>query len=130
LKGFHDTLTDARAKLERITFGAGGDIVSSISDLQSCKSKVEQWAVDLERLKDGQKLLEKQKFHFPLDWLNQEKIEGDWMLFRQILSKKSQAFESETSNLRNTLEGEDTILSKKVAEIETLWNNKKPYRGE
>jgi len=37
---------NARAKLEKITFSTGGDIISSISDLQECKSKVEVWAVE------------------------------------------------------------------------------------
>jgi dynein heavy chain 1 len=115
--------------LEKINFQTG-DIIKSISDLQDCKSKVKIWSVDMERLKDGQKLLERQKYHFPNDWLYHDKVESEWKIFMQILSKKTAAFDEEADNLKSMLDGQEDLLNRSIKEIENIWNDKKPFRGD
>lgn len=130
MKNFYSTLNQVRQKLEAINFTGSDDIVVAISDLQYAKKNLQEWSEELDRFKDGQKLLERQRYHFPNDWTYSDQIEGDWLIFKQIMKKKSEAFDKLFEELRTKLEGEEAVLKDKTSDIENVWNEKKPFKGE
>jgi dynein heavy chain 1 len=130
LNKFFTVIKNARQKLEKIDFTTGENTVSSISDLNYCKKNVPKWSSDLEHFKDGQKLLEVQRFHFPNDWTFSDQIEGDWLVVKQILSKKSEDFDRMYEDLKAKLDLEETNIRLKIEDINKLWEEKKPYEGD
>jgi dynein heavy chain 1 len=42
----------------------------------------------MDQFKESQKLLERQRYHFPSDWLYYDNVEGEWAAFNEILGRK------------------------------------------
>jgi dynein heavy chain 1 len=62
--------------------------VNIITDLQEIKKKYSGWATMVDKFKAGQKLLDRQRFVPPSDWLYTDMVEGEWNVFRQIFQRK------------------------------------------
>jgi dynein heavy chain 1 len=130
LNKFFAIIKQARIKLEKIDFSTGEGTVTAISDLNYCKKNLPKWAAELEHFKDGQKLLEIQKFHFPADWTFSDQIEGDWLVVKQILAKKSEDFDRLFDELKGKLDAEEQAIKAKMEDVAKIWEEKKPYDGD
>lgn len=129
IQDFSTVLEEARKKLERINFTNSEDIVVAVSDLQFSKRNKRTWSDQLAHFKEGQKLLQRQKFHFPDDWMYVDQLEGRWIMFEQLLTQKSADFDKLAEELRSKLEAEEQIINDKVKVIENIWEEKKPFKG-
>ena len=130
LNKFFAIIKQAREKLEKIDFSTGEGTVTAISDLNYCKKSLPKWSSDLEHFKDGQKLLEVQKFHFPADWTFSDQIEGDWLVVKQILARKSEDFDKLFDELKGKLDAEEQAIKAKMDDINKIWEEKRPYDGD
>ena len=130
LNKFFAVIKQARQKLEKIDFSTSEGTVSAISDLNYCKKGFPKWSQELEHFKDGQKLLELQRFHFPSDWTFSDQIEGDWIVVKQILAKKTDEFDKMFDELKAKLDSEEHAIKLKMEDINKVWEEKKPYEGD
>lgn len=130
LNKFFVIIKNARQKLEKIDFSTGEGTVAAISDLNYCKKNMPKWSTELEHFKDGQKLLELQRFHFPNDWTFADQIESDWLVVKQILAKKTDDFDKMFDELKSKLDAEESNIKSKLDDINKIWEEKKPYEGD
>jgi dynein heavy chain 1 len=130
LNKFFAVIKQARQKLEKIDFSTSEGTVTAISDLNYCKKGFPKWSQELEHFKDGQKLLELQRFHFPSDWTFSDQIEGDWLVVKQILAKKTDDFDKMFDELKAKLDAEEVSIRSKMEDINKIWEEKKPYEGD
>ena len=130
LNKFFALIKNARQKLEKIDFSNPEGTVTSISDLNYCKKNIPKWSTELEHFKDGQKLLELQRFHFPNDWTFSDQIEGDWLVVKQLLARKNEDFEKMFEDLKGKLDAEEQSIKAKMEEVNKIWEEKKPYEGD
>ena len=91
------TLSRARADLEEQSLESDNtaDAVAFITFVGDVKRRLPAWTTALETCRSGQKLLERQRFQFPQDWLFFDMIQGEWSAFNEILARKDATLQSQ-----------------------------------
>ena len=84
----------------------------------------------LEDYRSGQRLLERQRFRFPQDWLYLENAEGEWVAFSEILARKEGALKDQVAPLQIKILAEDRALAQRVDELLVEWDREKPVQGD
>ena len=51
--------------------------------------------------KEGQRILERQRFTFPPSWLYVDNIEGEWGAFNDILKRKDSSIQTQVTKSRD-----------------------------
>lgn len=53
----------------------------------------------VEVYQEGQRILERQRFQFPNNWLHVDNIEGEWGAFNEIMKRKDSSIQTQVSNM-------------------------------
>eukprot|EP00457_Paulinella_chromatophora_P000017 gb/GEZN01000017.1/.p1 GENE.gb/GEZN01000017.1/~~gb/GEZN01000017.1/.p1 ORF type:complete len:4783 (-),score=794.37 gb/GEZN01000017.1/:118-14466(-) len=125
-------LQAARAKLEdlRLDFGSTSEIVESVTLLQNLRKKAPEWKSTVETHLAVEKLLQRQRYLFPSDWLFGGRLQGEYKAFDQILSRKLAKMEEEAPALQAHITREDELLTKRVGDFCADWKQKRPVQGD
>ena len=96
---FHTHVSKSRNELEQQSLEAGStsDAVGLITYVQSLKRKMKAWEKQVETYKEGQRILERQRFQFPNQWLHVDNIEGEWGAFSEIIKRKDNSIQTQVS---------------------------------
>ena len=131
MRTFNLSINSARMQLEKQSLeSSSSDVTVFVTEIQELKKNMESWDTEMNKYRTAQRLLERQRFHFPTDWLWIDQLEGDWSSFRQILTRKSQTMESEIPVLQAKIKTEEKVLNDKIKELEDNWKTQKPFGGE
>jgi dynein heavy chain 1 len=97
MRDFFNVVSKARTDLEGFSVDADAtaDTIAFITMIQDLKRKIPQWTKDTESFRSGQKLLERQRFQFPPDWLYGDNVDGEWSSFMEIYNRKNAAFQEQ-----------------------------------
>ena len=78
MTSFHTTVSKSRSDLEQQTIEAAStsDAVTFITYVQGLKRKMKNWEKQVNVYREGQRILERQRFQFPPGWLHVDNIEG------------------------------------------------------
>lgn len=76
--------------------------------------------------RNGQRLLEKQRFQFPPSWLYIDNIEGEWGAFSDIMKRKDTAIQQQVANLQMKIVQEDRAVENRTTDLLTDWEKAKP----
>ena len=125
-------LAVARKKLEKMNFQgvSSSEITQAITEMQEIKKSMSQWTGDMEKFRNGQKLLDRQRYHPPSDWLYIDQVEGEWSAVKQLVSRKGQQMENELPTIQAQILSDEQIQNEKIKEIEELWRNQRPNSGD
>lgn len=128
----YKSLQGGRKTLEtsNIDFGTTADIVNSVTILQELNHKSKTWKAELETQKTVEKLLQRQRFLFPEDWLFCERVQHEYNAFEQILSRKLAQMHAENKSIQRALNAEDELLSSRVKELHEDWQTERPIQGD
>ena len=130
MKTFYNTIFTARNNLESNSLESmDTDIVAFITEIQETKKNLKIWQNDVDKFKNGKKILDRQRFHFQPDFCNLDQVEAEWSKFKQILGKKSKNMDEQIPAIQSRITAEQKILNEKIAELELFWNTKKPYKA-
>jgi dynein heavy chain 1 len=102
MRSFHGRVSKARHGLEQqapLEGSSTGDAVRFVTFLQEVKSQLPQWKADVEIFRSGQRILERQRYVFPQDWLHVEAIEGEWSAFNDIFNRKQSILQQQLGML-------------------------------
>eukprot|EP00931_Biecheleriopsis_adriatica_P034702 TRINITY_DN20021_c0_g5_i1.p1 TRINITY_DN20021_c0_g5~~TRINITY_DN20021_c0_g5_i1.p1 ORF type:complete len:4603 (-),score=1119.02 TRINITY_DN20021_c0_g5_i1:34-13842(-) len=124
---FFHHINQGRERLEAID--SSGDLTVVCMAVLKVKANAEKWAVQFEELQKAQKLLVKQRFIFPEDWMHIEQIEGEWEAFEQILARRNRILELELPKLRSVLVQKDKQLEESITQLYAEWSSQKPVQG-
>ena len=95
LKTFFNNIQNSKGKLEKINFqNLSADIVEMVNEFQAIKKKYLEWSKDVEKFDNSNKLLERQRYKYPSDWLELDKVMIEWSNLRQIYNRKSLQLDS------------------------------------
>lgn len=124
-------VSKARRDLENQALEASStaEAVQFITTVQNCKLKVRAWGPEIEIFRQGQIALVRQRYQFPVDWLDVEQVDAEWNMLNDILARKAKIVQDQTDALRANIMTEDKIVTEKVNEITTQWNEEKPVSG-
>ena len=76
----------------------------------------------------GQKLLEKQRFQFPHNWLYTEQVDGEWGAFNDIMNRKEITIQNQMGTLQGKIAQEDEQVEQRTVELLTEWEKGKPVQ--
>ncbi|ETN45168.1 uncharacterized protein HMPREF1541_10045 [Cyphellophora europaea CBS 101466] len=103
--------------------------VAFITVVQQCKRNASLWEPEVEVFRQGQTTLSRQRYNFPNDWLSANQVSDEWNAFEEILNRKSKLVEEQTDALRAKIAAEDSVISDRVRETISQWQEEKPVSG-
>lgn len=80
----------------------------------------------LQMYKEGQRILERQRFQFPANWLYSDNIEGEWGAFNDIIKRKDSSIQTQVASLQMKIVSEDKVVESKTSDVLADWEKDKP----
>ncbi len=76
--------------------------------------------------KEGQRILERQRFQFPASWLYIDNIEGEWGAFSDIMKRKDSSIQTQVASLQMKIVSEDKMVESRTGDMLSDWEKEKP----
>ncbi len=97
MQTFYGDVSKCRGELEQQSVDAAStsEAVGFITYVQGLKRQTRQWEEQVEVYREGQRLLERQRFQFPTTWLYADNIDGEWGAFSDILQRKDSLIQTQ-----------------------------------
>ncbi|XP_052105179.1 cytoplasmic dynein 1 heavy chain 1-like isoform X5 [Mytilus californianus] len=129
---FHATISKARSELEQQSIDTANtsEAVGLITQVQALKRKMINWEKSVENFNESQRILERQRFQFPANWLYSDNIEGEWGAFSDIMKRKDSSIQTQVASLQMKIVSEDKIVESKTHDMLSEWEKEKPIEGE
>ncbi|RWS14208.1 Dynein heavy chain: cytoplasmic-like protein [Dinothrombium tinctorium] len=131
MAALHTVISKSRTELEQQSIDTANtkEAVQFITYVQSLKTKVRQWEKEVEVYKEGQRILERQRFQFPSNWLHVDNIEGEWSAFTEIMRRKDAAIQTQVASLQVKIVAEDKSVEARTSDLLSEWEKSKPVEG-
>ena len=131
MSDFHANIGKARGELEQQTIDAAStsDAVSFITYVQGLKRKMRGWEKQVETYREGQRILERQRFQFPGQWLHVDNIDGEWGAFNEIMRRKDSSIQNQVNSLQVKIIAEDKAVEGRTQDYLAEWEKSKPVEG-
>ncbi|XP_064603299.1 cytoplasmic dynein 1 heavy chain 1-like isoform X2 [Liolophura sinensis] len=132
MSSFHTNVSKARSDLESQSIDTANtsEAVGLITHVQSLKRKMKLWEKQVGMYKEGQRILERQRFQFPTNWLYSDNIEGEWGAFNDIIKRKDSSIQTQVASLQMKIVSEDKVVESKTSDVLSDWEKDKPVAGE
>uniref|UniRef100_A0A1B0B0C4 Dynein heavy chain, cytoplasmic n=1 Tax=Glossina palpalis gambiensis TaxID=67801 RepID=A0A1B0B0C4_9MUSC len=129
---FHAKVSKSRTDLEMQSIEAASttDAVSFITYVQSLKKEMLLWDKQVEVFREAQRILERQRFQFPNNWLHVDNIEGEWSAFNEIIKRKDTAIQTQVASLQAKIVAEDKAVETRTIDFLNDWEKNKPTGGK
>jgi len=129
----YDEVSTARDKLEMIHFDRGNisthDVILGVTMVQEIKGKVETWLTSIDQLIDAERILRRQRFIFPWDWVESSRLKGQYHTLDQILSKRLHSIDENLPILQTRVSAEAKVSMLRASDIVSSWESEKPIKG-
>ncbi|KAJ1851647.1 dynein heavy chain, partial [Coemansia sp. RSA 2703] len=125
-------ISSARHELESHSAESSttSEVVTFITFVQELKRKSPVWRRDVEEVfRGGQRVLEKQRFQFPNDWMYLDQVDGEWSAFNEILKRKNNVIQEQLPNLQMKIIAEDKAVDARIGSLCSEWEKSKPVQG-
>ena len=76
--------------------------------------------------KEGQRILERQRFQFPSNWLYSDNVDGEWGAFNDIMRRKDASIQTQVASLQMKIVSEDKVVENKTVDLLSEWEKEKP----
>lgn len=128
---FHGQVSKSRSDLElqSIEAASTSDAVTFITYVQSLKRNMKTWEKQVEIYREGQRILERQRFQFPNSWLHVENLEGEWGAFNEIIKRKDSSIQTRVASLQQKIVSEDKAIESRTNDFLSDWEKSKPVEG-
>ncbi|XP_076442165.1 cytoplasmic dynein 1 heavy chain 1-like isoform X5 [Babylonia areolata] len=129
---FHSQVSKSRSDLEQQSLDTANtsEAVGLITHVQALKRKMKSWEKQVDMYKEGQRILERQRFQFPTNWLYIDNVEGEWGAFSDIMKRKDSSIQTQVASLQMKISSEDTLVENKTGTMLQEWEKEKPVAGE
>ncbi|XP_052769398.1 cytoplasmic dynein 1 heavy chain 1-like isoform X2 [Mya arenaria] len=129
---FHVHIQKSRSDLEQQSIDTANtsEAVVLITQVQALKRQMKTWEKQVDMYKEGQRILERQRFQFPTNWLYSDNIEGEWGAFTDIMKRKDGSIQTQVASLQMKIVSEDKIVEGKTSDLLVDWEKDKPVGGE
>lgn len=84
------------------------------------------WEKQVDLYKEGQRILERQRFQFPTTWLYSDNVEGEWGAFSDIIHRKDSSIQTQVASLQMKVISEDKVVENRTTELLSEWEKDKP----
>ena len=80
----------------------------------------------IQMFKEGHRILERQRFQFPNNWLYIDNVDGEWGAFSDIMKRRDSSIQAQVASLQMKIASEDTFIEKKTGGLLLEWEKDKP----
>ncbi|KAJ2798624.1 dynein heavy chain, partial [Coemansia helicoidea] len=132
MRGANHDIAAARRQLEAHSAEASttSEVVAFITYVQELRRKCPGWRRDVEDVfRGGQRVLEKQRYQFPAEWVFLDQVAGEWGAFNEILARKANVIQEQLPNLQLKIVAEDRAVEARIADVCADWTRSKPVQG-
>ncbi|XP_046751875.1 dynein heavy chain, cytoplasmic isoform X5 [Diprion similis] len=131
MSSFHAQVSKSRGDLEQQSIEAAStsDAVGFITYVQSLKRNMKVWEKQVDVYREGQRILERQRFQFPSTWLHVDNIEGEWGAFNEIIKRKDNSIQTQVASLQMKIVAEDKAVETRTTDYLGDWERGKPVEG-
>ena len=128
---FHGNISKARSELEQqtINMASTSEAMSFITYSQGLKRKMWGWEKQVDVYREGQRILERQRFQFPDQWLHVGNIDGEWGAFNKIMRRKDSSIQNQVNSLQVKIIAEDKAMERRPQNDLAEWEKNKPVKG-
>ncbi|ODM96402.1 Dynein heavy chain, cytoplasmic [Orchesella cincta] len=132
MTSFHTEVAKSRTDLENqsIETSSTSEAVGLITYVQTLKKKVLEWEDKVKIYKEGQRILERQRFQLPSNWLHIDSVEGEWSSFSEILKRKDSSIQTQVASLQAKILSEDKVVEGKTNTFLAEWEKEKPVKAD
>jgi len=131
MRNFQKEIKSLRQQLEKQHLDRStAELVSVVTLIQSARRAMPERKKQIESYMSGERLLERQRFSFPTEWLWCASLEGEFDALNQIFERKSAAISSEIPALQAKILAEDRSLESRISTLTTDWKENKPLQGD
>ncbi|KAF4674074.1 hypothetical protein FOL47_009753 [Perkinsus chesapeaki] len=119
-------LEKSRTSLEQQTL-----VVTScreIAEFVTCVREAERdankaWSQRVASLRAGEKLLQRQRYSFPRDWVWTDRVEGEWTALQQVLNRRVKLLEESLDKVKGIITTHDNRVMELINELYNEWGN-------
>ncbi|XP_065684969.1 cytoplasmic dynein 1 heavy chain 1 isoform X1 [Hydra vulgaris] len=131
ISDFFVNVSKARSDLEQqsLEVASTAEAVTFITYVQGLKRKIKLWEKSVMEFREGQKILERQRYQFPTFWLYSDNVDGEWGAFNDILKRKDSAIQNQISTLQHKIIAEDQSVEERTYNLLVEWEKEKPVSG-
>ena len=130
IKAAHADIVSSKTKLESIALqGPTKDVIIGVEYILKTKSSLaarKQLVVDLE---SSEKLLQKQRYQFPTDWLSVSNVVGSLADLCQILDRRIASMDAQLPSLQLKIREEDSLNAGRTEDLLNSWETDRPVQG-
>lgn len=106
-----------------------GKLIRHLDHYLRFKENINYWQDQLSELEKGQKLLYKQRFKFPKNWLYIEQLENDFSIVCNLIERKERKIGDNIEIIQSKVISESSRIDNDVNLLITDWSKKKPISG-
>eukprot|EP00466_Bigelowiella_natans_P012270 jgi/Bigna1/52380/estExt_Genewise1Plus.C_70193 len=123
--------SEGRKKMEDLTmdFKSTEELIANVTILQKLKNDSVALEKDIKAQVGVEKMLERQRFIFPANWLYSDGMIGEWTSYQQILRMKLSLLSHKTPMLQKSITDEDIKITAKIKDFISSWKDKRPVEG-
>ena len=89
-----------------------------------------EWEERVGVYKEGQRILERQRFQLPSSWLHIDSVEGEWSSFSEILKRKDSSIQIQVASLQAKIMSEDKAVEGRTLTFLGEWEKEKPVKAD
>ncbi|OEH78569.1 dynein heavy chain related [Cyclospora cayetanensis] len=107
-----------------------GNLTRFLGKLQEAHRLEPRWSETLDTLRASERLLERQRYTFPSDWLWMDRIEGEMEVFVQLLRHQAELVEKSKQQLVSLVTQFTASLQGKLQQLYADWMLQRPVRDD
>ena len=130
IKAVQSDLVNCKANLEgTILQGPTKEVIIGVEFILKMKSSVFHRKNLVNDLETSEKLLQKQRYQFPNDWLSVSNVVGSLADFIQILDRRISSMDAQLPSLQLKIREEDSINASRTEDLLNSWEIQRPVQG-
>ena len=130
IKSMHTELVTSKTRLESVYLeGPTRDVINGVEFILKSQAAIAGTKKKVMNLESSEKLLQKQRFKFPEEWVPSSNVTGVLSDLEQILQRRSSAMDSQLPLLQQKIKEEDQAISQRSQEFVALWQAQRPVNG-
>ncbi|CAF0789670.1 unnamed protein product [Didymodactylos carnosus] len=129
---FYTHITENHSELESKSVDSGNlkDSVQLIDKINVVKATLAEDELKMQQLHEAHKILERQRFPFPDNWISVDTISNSWTSLNDVMKQKEQVVEKKLDTIQNQVLHEADIVDTRTKELLEDWDVKKPIGGD
>jgi dynein heavy chain 1 len=130
IRALHSLFSSSKTQVENVTLeGPTKDVISGVECILKTKAMVEIKKPLVEEVEQSEKLLQKQRFQFPSEWLAVSNVTGAFEDLVAVLERRKTAMNTQLHNLHLKIREEELQVSKQIDELSKNWEREKPINA-